>query len=52
MVGVPPNSIAVLFVEGQPPQLKFPGEMLRPSLLPSLRPVQVLLVNSAPWTST
>ena len=48
MVGVPPNSIAVLFVEGQPPQLKFPGEMLRPSLLPSLRPVQVLLVNSAP----
>lgn len=48
MVGVPPNSIAVLFVEGQPPHLKFPGEMLRPSLLPSLRPVQVLLVNSAP----
>lgn len=48
MVGVPPNSIAILFVEGQPPQLKLPGEMLRPSLLPSLRPVQVLLVNTAP----
>ena len=48
MVGVPPNSIAVLFIEGQPPQLKFPGEMLRPSLLPSLRPVEVILVNTAP----
>ncbi len=48
MVGVPPNSIAILFIEGQPPVLKFPGEMLRPSLLPSLRPVHVLLVNSAP----
>jgi hypothetical protein len=48
MVGVPPNSIAVLFIEGQPPLLKNPGEMLRPSLLPSLRPVHVLLVNTAP----
>ena len=48
MVTVQPNTVAVLFEQDSPPRLKFPGEYLTPGLLPSLRPVQVLAVNTGP----
>jgi hypothetical protein len=48
MVTVQPNTVVVLFEQDSPPRLKFPGEYLTPGLLPSLRPVQVLAVNTAP----
>lgn len=48
MVTVQPNTIAVIFEQDSVPRLKFPGEYLTPGLLPSLRPVRVLAVNSGP----
>jgi hypothetical protein len=48
MVNVQPNTVVVLFEQDSVPRLKFPGEYLTPGLLPSLRPVQVLAVNTAP----
>jgi hypothetical protein len=48
MVTVQPNTVVVLFEQDNVPRLKFPGEYLTPGLLPSLRPVQVLAVNTAP----
>jgi hypothetical protein len=48
MVTVQPNTIAVIFEQDSAPRLKFPGEYLTPGLLPSLRPVRVLAVNTAP----
>jgi hypothetical protein len=48
MVTVQPNTVVVLFEQDSVPRLKFPGEHLTPGLLPSLRPVQVLAVNTAP----
>jgi hypothetical protein len=48
MVTVQPNTIAVLFEQDSAPRLKFPGEYLTPGLLPSLRPVRVLAVNTSP----
>jgi hypothetical protein len=48
MVNVQPNTVVVLFEQESAPRLKFPGEYLTPGLLPSLRPVQVLVVNTAP----
>jgi hypothetical protein len=48
MVTVQPSTVVVLFEQDSPPRLKFPGEYLTPGLLPSLRPVQVLAVNTAP----
>jgi hypothetical protein len=48
MVNVQPNTVVVLFEQDTAPRLKFPGEYLTPGLLPSLRPVQVLAVNTAP----
>jgi hypothetical protein len=48
MVNVQPNTVVVLFEQDSAPRLKFPGEYLTPGLLPSLRPVQVLAVNTAP----
>ena len=48
MVTVQPNTVVVLFEQDSVPRLKFPGEYLTPGLLPSLRPVQVLAVNTAP----
>jgi hypothetical protein len=48
MVTVQPNTVAVLFEQDNVPRLKFPGEYLTPGLLPSLRPVRVLAVNTAP----
>ena len=48
MVTVQPNTVVVIFEQDSVPRLKFPGEYLTPGLLPSLRPVQVLAVNTAP----
>ncbi|HJV12972.1 MAG TPA: hypothetical protein VJ625_03690 [Propionibacteriaceae bacterium] len=48
MVTVQPNTVVVLFEQDSLPRLKFPGEYLTPGLLPSLRPVQVLAVNTGP----
>jgi hypothetical protein len=47
MVSVRPQTVAVILTRDQPPQLKYPGEMLRPSLVPSLRPVRVVVVSTA-----
>jgi hypothetical protein len=48
LVSVQPNTVVVVFEQDGVPRLKFPGEYLTPGLLPSLRPVQVLAVNTAP----
>ena len=48
LVNVQPNTVVVIFEQDSVPRLKFPGEYLTPGLLPSLRPVQVLAVNTAP----
>ena len=48
LVSVQPNTVVVVFEQDNVPRLKFPGEYLTPGLLPSLRPVQVLAVNTAP----
>jgi hypothetical protein len=48
LVNVQPNTVVVVFEQDSVPRLKFPGEYLTPGLLPSLRPVQVLAVNTAP----
>jgi hypothetical protein len=48
LVNVQPNTVVVVFEQDSAPRLKFPGEYLTPGLLPSLRPVQVLAVNTAP----
>ncbi|HVD81449.1 MAG TPA: hypothetical protein VNB87_13040 [Propionibacteriaceae bacterium] len=48
LVSVQPNTVVVIFEQDSVPRLKFPGEYLTPGLLPSLRPVQVLAVNTAP----
>ena len=47
VVAVRPNSLALLLTADQPPQLKLSGEVLRPSLIPVLRPVRVVVVNTA-----
>ena len=48
LVSVRPNTVVVVFEQDSVPRLKFPGDYLTPGLLPSLRPVQVLAVNTAP----
>jgi hypothetical protein len=48
LVSVQKNTVVVVFEQDSVPRLKFPGEYLTPGLLPSLRPVQVLAVNTAP----
>jgi hypothetical protein len=48
LVTVQSNTIVVLFEQDSVPRLKFPGEYLTPGLLPSLRPVRVLAVNTSP----
>lgn len=48
LVVVRPDTVAVLFEEGEPPRLKFPGDQLRPALVPRLHPIRVLVVNTAP----
>jgi hypothetical protein len=47
MLVVRPNTIAVVLTADQAPQLKLPGELLRPNLIPTRRPVRVVVVNTA-----
>ena len=47
MVAVRQNSLALMLTADQPPQLKLSGELLRPSLVPVLRPIRVVVVNTA-----
>ena len=47
MVSVRPHSVAVMLTRDQPPQLKLPGELIRPSLVSALRPVRVVVVSTA-----
>jgi hypothetical protein len=47
IVAVRPHSVAVLLTRDQPPQLKLPGDQLRPSIVPKLRPIQVVVVSTA-----
>ena len=48
MVAVQPNTIAVVLASGQSPQVRRPGEQLRPSLLSGRRPTYVVVVSTAP----
>ena len=47
IVAVRPNTVAVMLTRDQPPQLKLSGELLRPSLVPTLRPIQIVVVSTA-----
>lgn len=47
IVSVRPNTVAVVLTGDQPPQVKLSGELLRPSLIPSRRPVRVVVVNAS-----
>ena len=47
-VAVQPQTIAVVLPSGQTPQIKRPGEQLRPSLLSGKRPTYVVVVSTAP----
>ena len=42
------DTIAVLLEPDHPPALVFPGQYLKPALVPSLSPIVVLVVNTAP----
>ena len=42
------GTIAVLLEPEHPPVLLFPGQYLKPALVPSLSPIVVLVVNTAP----
>jgi hypothetical protein len=44
------DTIAVLLEPEHPPVLVFPGQYLKPALVPSLSPIVVLVVNTAPVT--
>ena len=48
LVAVRPHTIAVVFVEGEPPRVRRPGDYLKPRLLPRVNPVRVLPVNTEP----
>jgi hypothetical protein len=47
LVAVQPRTIAVIVASGQPPQIKRPGEQLRPSLLSGRKPSYVVVVSTA-----
>jgi hypothetical protein len=47
LVAVQPRTIAVVLASGQPPQIKRPGEQLRPSLLSGRKPSYVVVVSTA-----
>ena len=47
LVAVQPRTIAVILASGQPPQVKRPGEQLRPSLLSGRNPSYVVVVSTA-----
>lgn len=42
------DTIAVLLEPDHPPMLVFPGQYLKPALVPSLSPIVLLVVNTAP----
>lgn len=46
LVAVQPNTIAVVLPSDQPPQVRQPGEQLRPSLLSGRRPSYVVVVST------
>jgi hypothetical protein len=48
LVAVQPNTIAVVLASGQSPQIRRPGEQLRPSLLSGMKPTYVVVVSTAP----
>ena len=47
LVAVQPHTIAVVLPSDQPPQVKRPGEQLRPSLLSGRKPSYVVVVSTA-----
>ena len=47
LVAVQPHTIAVVLPTDQPPQVKRPGEQLRPSLLSGRRPSYVVVVSTS-----
>jgi hypothetical protein len=47
IVSVRPHTVAVMLTRDLPPQLKVSGELLRPSLVPTLRPIQIVVVSTA-----
>jgi hypothetical protein len=47
LVAVQPRTIAVVLATDQPPQVKRPGEQLRPSLLSGRRPSYVVVVSTS-----
>jgi hypothetical protein len=48
LVAVQPNTIAVVLASGQSPEIRRPGEHLRPSLLSGMRPAYVVVVSTVP----
>ncbi len=48
LVAVRPDTVAVVFSDGAAPRLAYPGERLKPRLLPGVNPLRVLVVNTAP----
>lgn len=48
LVAVRPHTIAIVFVDGEPPRVRTPGDYLKPRLLPKVHPVRVLPVNTEP----
>jgi hypothetical protein len=47
LVAVQPHTIAMVLAGGQPPQIKRPGEQLRPSLLSGRNPSYVVVISTA-----
>ncbi len=47
LVAVQPHTIAVVLPSDQPPQIKRPGEQLRPSLLSGRKPSYVVVISTA-----
>ena len=47
LVAVQPGTIAIVLAGGQPPQIKRPGEQLRPSLLSGRKPSYVVVVSTS-----
>lgn len=48
LVAVRPDTVAVVFEVGLNPRLAYPGDRLKPRLIPGVNPIGVLVVNTAP----
>lgn len=48
LVVVRPHTLALVFVDSEPPRVRTPGDYLKPRLLPKVHPVRVLPVNTDP----